>query len=75
MVIEISGVVVFAVFCVASLATIADNLENQTATLEMPFWLFMGPLAVGSVLLVGRDGDDVRATPGAAGGPKRNRRC
>ena len=51
MVIEISGVLVFAVFCVASLATIADNLDNQTATLEMPFWLFMGPLAVGSALL------------------------
>ena len=29
-----------------------NNLDNQTATLEMPFWLFMGPLVVGSVLLV-----------------------
>jgi hypothetical protein len=26
--------------------------DNQTATLEMPFWLFMGPLALGSLLLI-----------------------
>ena len=32
--------------------TIANNLNNQTATLEMPFWLFMAPLAVGATLLV-----------------------
>ena len=37
---------------VAGVVTIANNLQNQTATLEMPFWLFMGPLAVGSLLLV-----------------------
>ena len=40
--------------CCASPAviTIRNNLQNQTATLEMPFWLFMAPLAVGSALLV-----------------------
>ena len=36
----------------ASLVSIRNNLDNQTATLEMPFWLFMGPLAVGAALLV-----------------------
>ena len=36
----------------AGVVTIANNLTNQTATLEMPFWLFMAPLVVGSLLLV-----------------------
>jgi TRAP-type C4-dicarboxylate transport system permease small subunit len=40
------------IFFVASVVTIANNLRNQTPTLEMPFWLFMAPLAVGSLLLV-----------------------
>ena len=52
MLIELSAVVIFAVFFVASIVTISNNLRNQTATLEMPFWLFMGPLAVGSLLLI-----------------------
>ncbi len=52
MVIELSAVVIFAVFFVASIVTISNNLRNQTATLEMPFWLFMGPLALGSLLLI-----------------------
>jgi TRAP-type C4-dicarboxylate transport system permease small subunit len=50
--IELAGVVMFAVMFVAGVVTIGNNLQNQTATLEMPFWLFMGPLAVGSLLLV-----------------------
>ena len=50
--IELSGAAFFALLLVASLITIRNNLQNQTATLEMPFWLFMGPLAVGSLLLV-----------------------
>ena len=50
--IELSGVAMFAVVFVAGIITIANNLQNQTATLEMPFWLFMAPLAVGSALLV-----------------------
>ena len=50
--IEVSGIAMFGVLCVAALITIRNNLQNQTATLEMPFWLFMAPLAVGSALLV-----------------------
>ncbi len=49
--IELAGVAMFATMCVAGVVTIGKNLANQTATLEMPFWLFMGPLAVGSLLL------------------------
>jgi TRAP-type C4-dicarboxylate transport system permease small subunit len=52
LVIELTGVAMFAVLFVAGVITIGDNLNNQTATLEMPFWLFMGPLVVGSLLLV-----------------------
>jgi len=52
MAIELSGVVMFAVIFAAAAITIGDNLENQTPTLEMPFWLFMGPLLVGSLLLM-----------------------
>jgi TRAP-type C4-dicarboxylate transport system permease small subunit len=50
--IELAGVAMFALLCVAGVVTIGNNLKNQTATLEMPFWLFMGPLVVGSLLLV-----------------------
>ncbi|HVE48186.1 MAG TPA: TRAP transporter small permease [Casimicrobiaceae bacterium] len=49
--IEICGIAMFGVMCVAGVITILGNLANQTATLEMPFWLFMGPLAFGSALL------------------------
>ena len=50
--IEISGVVVFGILCVASIVTISRNLNNQTPIMEMPFWLFMAPLALGSAVLV-----------------------
>ena len=50
--IELSGAAFFALLLVAASVTIRNNLQNQTATLEMPFWLFMGPVAVGSLLLV-----------------------
>ena len=50
--IELVGAAMFATIFVASVITIRNNLGNQTATLEMPFWLFMGPVAVGSLLLV-----------------------
>ena len=50
--IEVCGIAMFAALCAAGAITIANNLHNQTATLEMPFWLFMGPLAVGAALLV-----------------------
>ena len=49
--IELSGVVVFGILFVASLVTISRNLANQTPIMEMPFWLFMAPLALGSLLL------------------------
>ncbi|HVX99485.1 MAG TPA: TRAP transporter small permease [Pseudorhodoplanes sp.] len=52
MVIELSAVVLFTVLFVASVVTISNNMRNQTPTLEMPFWLFMAPLTVGSLLLV-----------------------
>jgi TRAP-type C4-dicarboxylate transport system permease small subunit len=52
MAIELAGVAMFGVVFVATVITIGDNLENQTPTLEMPFWLFMAPLLVGSLLLM-----------------------
>ena len=52
MFIELAGVAMFGVMFAAGIITIANNLQNQTATLEMPFWLFMAPLAVGALLLV-----------------------
>jgi len=50
--IEVCGAGFFGVLLVAGIVTIRNNLQNQTATLEMPFWLFMGPLAIGSLLLL-----------------------
>ena len=52
MTIEVAGIVMFGVIFMAATITIGDNLENQTPTLEMPFWLFMAPLLVGSLLLM-----------------------
>lgn len=49
--IEAAGLTMYAVLFFASIQTIARNLNNQTATLEMPFWLFMAPLALGALLL------------------------
>jgi TRAP-type C4-dicarboxylate transport system permease small subunit len=50
--VELSGVVVFSILFVASVITISRNLGNQTPIIEMPFWLFMAPLTLGSALLV-----------------------
>ena len=52
LVIELAGVALFLLLAVACAVTIGNNMSNQTATLEMPFWLFMAPLALGSLLLV-----------------------
>ena len=49
--IEVAGIAFFALMAVAAVVTTANNLRNQTATLEMPFWLFMAPLALGMALL------------------------
>ena len=52
MTIELAGVAMFGVIFAAAAITIGDNLDNQTPTLEMPFWLFMAPLLIGSLLLM-----------------------
>ena len=51
LVIEASGVAVFAVLFVASVVTVSRNLNSVTPILEMPFWLFFAPLVLGSLLL------------------------
>ena len=51
MLIEVAAVGMFTLMAVASVVSIGQNLTNQTATLEMPFWLFMAPLALGATLL------------------------
>lgn len=51
LVIEFSGTVLFAVMFAAAFITIRNNLQNETAVLQLPFWLFMGPLALGTLLL------------------------
>jgi len=51
MLIEVSGIAFFGLMAAAAVVTTANNLRNQTATLEMPFWLFMAPLALGMALL------------------------
>ena len=50
--IDVSGIAIFAIVLAAGLSTIRNNLDNQTATLEMPFWLFMAPLVIGALMLV-----------------------
>ena len=50
--IEVSGVALFGILFVASVVTVARNLNSVTPILEMPFWLFFAPLVVGSLLLV-----------------------
>jgi TRAP-type C4-dicarboxylate transport system permease small subunit len=49
--IELAGAVLFAFMAYAAIGTIARNFRSTTATLEMPFVLFMGPLALGAVFL------------------------
>jgi len=50
-VIEVAAAGMFGLMAVASVVSIRHNLSNQTATLEMPYWLFMGPMTVGMTLL------------------------
>jgi TRAP-type C4-dicarboxylate transport system permease small subunit len=49
--VEASGVALFALLAIACVASICSQIGTTTATLEMPMWLFMGPLAVGGALL------------------------
>lgn len=51
LVIEASGVAIYAILFIASVVTVSKNLNNRTAVLEIPFWLFFAPLVVGSALL------------------------
>ena len=52
LVIEAAGVAVFAILFVAAVVTTVRNMNSVTPVMEMPFWLFMGPLTAGSLLLV-----------------------
>jgi TRAP-type C4-dicarboxylate transport system permease small subunit len=49
--IELASTGLFAFLTVAAVITISRNLNATTATTEMPFLFFMGPLAVGAALL------------------------
>jgi len=49
--IEASGVAIYVILLVASVVTVSKNLDNRTAVLEIPFWLFFAPIVVGSALL------------------------
>ena len=49
--IESAAAGMFALMAVASVVSISNNLNNQTATLEMPYWLFMAPMTIGMTLL------------------------
>jgi TRAP-type C4-dicarboxylate transport system permease small subunit len=49
--IELAGVAMWIVLLVSSVVTIARNLNSETAVLQIPFLLFMAPLALGSLLL------------------------
>jgi TRAP-type C4-dicarboxylate transport system permease small subunit len=60
--IELAGIALFALIFVAAVVTTRNNLTNQTATLEMPFWLFMLPLTLGSLLLVTETAAALRRT-------------
>lgn len=49
--VDATGIIVFIYIAYAAIVTTLNNLSNQTATLEMPFWLFMAPLSLGMSLL------------------------
>lgn len=49
--IEVSGVALFGYLTYAAVGTISRNISSSTATLEMPFLVFMGPLALGAAML------------------------
>jgi hypothetical protein len=51
MFIDLCSVLMFDLITAASVVSIGQNLNNQTATLEMPHWLFMAPLTLGMALL------------------------
>ncbi len=51
LVIDASGVAFYLVLFAASAITVARNLDNKTATLELPFPVLFAPIVIGSALL------------------------
>jgi TRAP-type C4-dicarboxylate transport system permease small subunit len=49
--IEAAGMAMFACLFVAAVVTVSKNLDNQTATLELPFPVLFAPLVIGAALL------------------------
>ena len=47
----ISAVVTFAIVAVAAVITTLKNLQNTTATLSIPFWIFFLPTVLGFILV------------------------
>jgi len=48
---HLRAILVFAIVSFSALLTLVNNMNNKTATLSMPFWLFILPTLVGFVLL------------------------
>lgn len=48
---HLGSILVFAIVSFSALLTLVNNMNNKTATLSMPFWLFILPTLVGFVLL------------------------
>lgn len=46
-----SAVIAFGIVSYASILTLLKNLNNRTATLSMPFWIFIFPTVLGFILL------------------------
>jgi len=49
--IHLSAVIVFAIVTVGSVVTLLNNLKNRTATLSIPFPIFIFPTVLGFFLL------------------------
>lgn len=49
--IDAAGVMFYAVLFAASAITVARNLDNKTATLELPFPVLFAPIVIGAALL------------------------
>ena len=47
----LSAVVVFGIVSYSSVLTLFQNINNRTATLSMPFWIFILPTVFGFLLL------------------------
>ena len=45
------GIAVFGITAASSISSTLNNIENQTPTLALPFWLFFLPTMVGFTLL------------------------